>query len=109
MAARPVRPRLRHGGPSGADETELARLFASAAFGLRLLEPVDAYRQTERMAKYGVLVRCCSTLSRALIIYEVVVRAGAYHPCSTGWSGWRWWCSHLLLLSLAERLGFTPA
>lgn len=91
---------------AGADETELARLFASAAFGLRLLEPVDAYRQTQRMTKYGVLVVLFTYL--ALYLYEVV-GGRRIHPVQYGLVGLALVVFYLLLLSLAERLGFTPA
>lgn len=91
---------------AGPDAAGLAARLGPAAFGLRLLEPVDAYRQTERMAKYGALVVVFTYL--ALFLYEVV-GGRRIHPVQYGLVGLALVVFYLLLLSLAERLGFTPA
>jgi inner membrane protein len=91
---------------AGPIENRRAEPLAAAAFGVRLLAPVDAYRQTERMAKYGSLVVVFTYL--ALFLFEVV-GGRRVHPIQYGLVGLALVVFYLLLLALAERLGFAPA
>jgi inner membrane protein len=81
------------------------RLEASA-FGVSFLQPGDAYRSTERAAKYQILFLG----STALLFFLFELLAGfRVHPVQYLLVGLALCLFFLLLLSLAEHLGFAGA
>lgn len=77
--------------------------IVQSGFGVRFFQPVDAYHQTERSAKYGVLFLVFTFA--VLFLYEMVagLRIHIFHYGLVG-------CSlalfYMLLLALAEQVGF---
>lgn len=83
--------------------TQAAR---SAAFGVRLIEPVDTYRMVERAVKYGMLF--VVTTFFVYVMFEVTGGV-AVHIVHYGLVGLALCLFYLLLLSLAEVWGFAAA
>ncbi len=80
--------------------------IAHSSFGVRFYQPVDAYQQTERSAKYGILFIVFTFT--VLFLYEMV--AGLrIHIFQYGLVGCSLALFYLLLLALAEQVGFGPA
>jgi inner membrane protein len=77
-----------------------------SAFGVTLLNPVDAYRETDRAIKYGVMF--IALTFAACLMFEFV---GDARPsvAQYGLIGLSLCVFYLLLLSLAEQIGFGPA
>lgn len=77
-----------------------------AAFGLRLLEPVDTYRMVERAVKYGMLF-----VVTTFFVYVMFEATGgvAVHIVHYGLVALALCLFYLLLLSLAEVWGFGQA
>lgn len=90
---------------SGWNEA-LAGAWQRAAFGVRLFQPVGAYQQAERTAKYGVLFLVYTF--GALFLFELLGRV-PLHIVHYGLVGLSLCLFYLLLLSLAEHLGFALA
>jgi inner membrane protein len=82
------------------------RMVLDTAFGLTLLNPVNAYRETDRAIKYGVLF-IALTFATGLV-FEFV---GGTRPsvAQYGLIGLSLCVFYLLLLSLSEQIGFGPA
>jgi inner membrane protein len=77
-----------------------------AAFGLRLIDPVDRYLKTERAIKYAWLF--IVLVLGALFLLELL-RPVRLHPLQYGMTGLALAMFFLLLLSLSEHIGFGPA
>lgn len=77
-----------------------------AAFGVRLVEPGDAYQQADRIGKYGVLVLA---LTFATIFVFGVLRSTRTHFVQYLMVGAAIALFYLLLLALAEQLAFPRA
>ncbi|QNM97015.1 cell envelope integrity protein CreD [Chitinimonas koreensis] len=80
--------------------------FRAAALGVRLIEPVDVYLQTDRAVKYGFLFVFLTFC--AFFLTEVLKRV-AIHPVQYGLVGLSLAVFFLLLLSFAEQWAFAPA
>jgi inner membrane protein len=77
-----------------------------AAFGLRLIDPVDRYLKTERAIKYAWLF--IVLVLGALFLLELL-RPVRLHPLQYGMTGLALAMFFLLLLSLSDHIGFGPA
>jgi len=75
-------------------------------FGVDLVQPVDLYNQVERATKYAAVFICLSFLT--LFIWEHLARR-AVHPIQYGLMGLALSAFFLLLLALAEHIGFGAA
>ena len=77
-----------------------------SAFGVRFFQPVDAYQQTERTVKYGLLFIVFTFT--ALFLFETL--AGTrIHIVQYGLVGLALALFYMLLLALTEQIGFTAA
>jgi inner membrane protein len=86
--------------------TGATNAIEASRFGLRLLEPVDHYRMTERSVKYAILF----VLLTFLLLWLIEVLAGIrVHPVQFLLVGAALCMFYLLELSLAEHVGFAPA
>jgi inner membrane protein len=77
-----------------------------AAFGVRLLFPVDAYQRTTRSVKYSVLFSLLTLLG--FFAVEVGGKT-SIHPVQYLVIGFALCIFYTLLLSLSELIGFDPA
>jgi len=77
-----------------------------AAFGVRLVEPGDAYQQADRIGKYGVLVLA---LTFATIFVFGVLKSTRTHLVQYLMVGAAIALFYLLLLALAEQIAFPLA
>jgi inner membrane protein len=87
------------------DSTPAATVLASG-FGVELLQPVDIYQRCMRAVKYGGLFIALSFLT--LFFVETLLRR-SLHPIQYGLMGLALSVFYLLLLALAEQLGFLAA
>lgn len=78
----------------------------NSSFGVTLLSPVDAYRETDRAIKYGIMF-IGLTLAASLIVE--MATGSRPHPMQYGLIGLALCIFYLLLLSLSEQIGFGPA
>jgi inner membrane protein len=115
-------PRTRHVGDQGFEaqwrvsalSTQAQAQFAGTGhgrpapeqFSVALADPVDVYRLAERAAKYGLLF---IVLTLACFFVLEVVRRWRIHPMQYLMIGAALVLFFLLLLSIAEHLGFTIA
>jgi inner membrane protein len=76
------------------------------AFGIKLIRPVDIYVQTERAVKYAALFIVLTFV--IAFLWEVTGRA-LVHPIQYAFVGFALCIFYLLLLSLAEHVGFDRA
>jgi inner membrane protein len=76
------------------------------AFGATMATPVDVYQQADRSTKYGILFVALTFL--AFFLVETLRRVPV-HPVQYLMVGAALCLFYLLLLSLSEHLGFTPA
>ena len=83
-----------------------APALQDSAFGVDLVQPVDLYQQTERSVKYGGLFIALSLLT--LFVWEHLARR-PLHPIQYGLMGLALSVFYLLLLALAEHVGFRTA
>lgn len=84
-----------------------AEQAASAAdFGVRFIQPVDVYTQSERAVKYGLLFVILTFV--AFLLFEAL-RGLAVHPVQYGLAGAAVALFFLLLISLSEHLPFVAA
>jgi inner membrane protein len=117
----PVERHIRGGGFDATWQSlDLNRTFATdwyegqvplnslqdAEFGVDLVQPVDLYQQAERAIKYAAVFICLSFLT--LFIWEHLTRR-AVHPIQYGLTGLALSLFFLLLLALAEHIGFGAA
>lgn len=91
----------------GAGKTDpSAHTVLGSAFGLSLLNPVNAYRETDRAIKYGIMF--IGLTFAACLLFELTTgtrpRAAQY-----GLIGLSLCVFYLLLLSFSEQVGFGPA
>jgi inner membrane protein len=83
-----------------------AERFASSDFGVSFLSAVDAYRSTDRALKYQLLFLALT----ATVFFMFELLAGRrVHPIQYLLVGLALCLFYLLLLSLAEHVGFTAA
>jgi len=87
------------------DSTPAATVLASS-FGVELVQPVDIYQRCTRAVKYGGLFIALSFLT--LFLVETMLRR-PLHPIQYGLMGLALSVFYLLLLALAEQLGFLGA
>ena len=85
---------------------QLAQSIAQSAFGVSLVRPVDIYQQSERAVKYAALFIVMTFVIAFLweIIHGVLV-----HPVQYLFVGFALCVFYLLLLALAEHVGFDRA
>jgi inner membrane protein len=91
----------------GAGKTDpSAHTVLGSAFGLTLLNPINAYRETDRAIKYGIMF--IGLTFAACLLFELTTgtqpRAAQY-----GLIGLSLCVFYLLLLSFSEQIGFGPA
>ncbi len=89
---------------NGADEGCTA--FRDSSFGVSLVVPVDHYLKSERAAKYAFLF--IGITFAAFFLFEVL-RRFSVHPVQYALVGLSLAMFFLLLIALAEHLGFTLA
>jgi inner membrane protein len=77
-----------------------------SAFGVDLVQPVDLYQRAERSVKYAGLFIALSLLT--LFLWEHLA-GKPLHPIQYGLTGLALSVFYLLLLALAEHVGFTNA
>ncbi|HEU4429419.1 MAG TPA: inner membrane CreD family protein, partial [Myxococcota bacterium] len=102
----PVRTAERAALDGGEEYGLAARTLDPVAFGVRLLQPIDAYRMAERSAKYAVLFIALTFTT--LWLFEVLAKA-PLHSVQYLLVGAALCLFFLLELSLAEHLGFGVA
>jgi inner membrane protein len=83
-----------------------ASAINESTFGVELVQPVDLYQQAERSVKYAGLFIALSLLT--LFVWEHLARR-PLHPIQYGLMGLALSVFYLLLLALAEHVGFTVA
>lgn len=89
----------------GTEESHCSAL-QEAAFGVRLIDPVDRYLKTERAIKYAWLF---IVLVFGALFFLELLRPVRLHALQYGLTGLALAMFFLLLLSLAEHIGFGPA
>ena len=82
------------------------RLVLDSAFGLQLLTPVDAYRETDRAIKYGIMF--IGLTFAASLLFELATGTRP-HAAQYGMIGLSLCIFYLLLLSVSEQIGFDLA
>lgn len=90
---------------SGADTGDCAE-FYSRVLGVNFTDPVDQYLKTDRAIKYALLF--ITLTFGGFFLFEVLKRL-AVHPIQYGLVGAALALFYLLLLSLAEHVGFGVA
>ena len=88
-----------------AAENGIERL-APYAFGVRMVEPVDFYSMVNRATKYGLMFLTLAFM--AVFCLELVAKTSV-HPVQYLFTGIALIFFYVLLLSLAEHIGFAPA
>ncbi len=89
-----------------SSESAVAHEIDKSTFGVELLAPIDPYRMSERSVKYEALFLLLTFLS--LWLFEVLVKR-RLHSLQYLLVGAAMCLFYLLLLSLAEHLGFLRA
>lgn len=92
------------GRPLGAEPSPATVL--ESAFGVTLVTPIDAYRETDRAIKYGVLF--IGLTLAACLLFELATGTRP-HPLQYGLIGLSLCVFYLLLLSFSEQIGFGTA
>ena len=82
------------------------KAVVDSAFGVTLLTPVDAYRETDRAIKYAVMF--IGLTFAACLLFELATGTRP-HAAQYGLIGLSLSVFYLLLLSIAEQLGFGAA
>ena len=80
--------------------------FSGATLGVRFLDPVDFYALVDRAVKYGILF--LAVAFGGVFAMELASR-GRFHPVQYVFVGVASVLFYVLLLALAEVIGFTPA
>jgi len=93
-------------GSSWFGSAVVAPALQESAFGVDLVQPVDLYLQAERSVKYAGLFIALSLLT--LFVWEHLARR-PLHPIQYGLMALALSVFYLLLLALAEHVGFTIA
>jgi inner membrane protein len=86
-------------------ETPQDATVLQSAFGVALINPVDAYRETDRAIKYGVLF--IGLTFAACLLFELATGTRP-HALQYGLIGLSLCVFYLLLLSFSEQIGFGP-
>lgn len=73
------------------------------SFGIRLMDPINIYTQSDRATKYGFLFVCLTFAS--IFLFEILKRL-AIHPAQYALVGLALAMFFLLLLSLSEHIAF---
>ncbi|HLF97179.1 MAG TPA: cell envelope integrity protein CreD, partial [Methylococcaceae bacterium] len=76
------------------------------SFGIRLMDPINIYSQSDRATKYGFLFVCLTFAS--IFLFEILKRL-AIHPAQYALVGLALAMFFLLLLSLSEHIAFPLA
>lgn len=91
----------------GAGKTDpAAHAVLGSAFAVTLLDPVDAYRETDRAIKYGIMF--IGLTFAACLLFELATGTRP-HAAQYGLIGLSLCIFYLLLLSFSEQIGFGPA
>lgn len=98
--ASPAQQRLQ---ACGADDTAACQPLFDTAFQARLVDPVDRYLMTDRAMKYSLLTL---TLVFGAVFFIEVLKRVRVHPMQYALTGLAVAIFFLLLLSLAEHVGF---
>lgn len=85
------------------NQTHFAESVGRSAFGVEFLQTVTPYRETERAVKYGILF---IALTFVLYLMFEMVSGTSIHLLQYGAVGLALCVFYLLLLSLAEQIGF---
>ncbi len=99
-------PLLARSVPQAFRDTGYLQSLGAAAFGFQLFQPVDLYHKAERAAKYGILFIALTFC--AVFLMEGAARHPT-HVAQYALIGAAQCVFFLLLLSLAEQIGFGPA
>jgi len=86
--------------------TGYIRLLTSQPFGVELMQPVNFYTKSERSVKYGLLIIGLTFL--CFFMFEIMNRL-KIHPMQYLLVGFSLSIFFLLLVSIAEHIGFFPA
>jgi len=86
--------------------TTSAETLLASGFGIELVQPVDIYQRSTRAVKYGGLFIAVSFLTLFLV---ETLQHRPVHPIQYGLMGLALSVFYLLLLALAEHLGFLLA
>jgi inner membrane protein len=87
-------------------EVSIAQPAANAAFGVALLQPIDLYVQTDRATKYAALF---IVMTFVIAFLWEIMGSALVHPIQYLFVGFALCVFYLLLLSLAEHIGFDLA
>jgi inner membrane protein len=101
-----IRDSMSRGVPITADGGGGAPAFLNTDLGVRFVQPVDVYSQSERAVKYGFLFVFLTFV--AFFLFEVLRRM-AIHPIQYALCGAALALFFLLLVSLSEHLPFGAA
>jgi inner membrane protein len=101
-----IRDSMSRGVPITADGGGGAPAFLNTDLGVRFIQPVDVYSQSERAVKYGFLFVFLTFV--AFFLFEVLRRM-AIHPIQYALCGAALALFFLLLVSLSEHLPFAAA
>ena len=101
-----IRDGMSRGVPIAADRGGGPQVFLDTDLGVRFVQPVDVYSQSERAVKYGFLFVFLTFV--AFFVFEVLRRM-AIHPIQYALCGAALALFFLLLVSLSEHLPFAAA
>jgi inner membrane protein len=101
-----IRDSMSRGVPITSDRGGGAPAFLDTGLGVRFVQPVDVYSQSERAVKYGFLFVFLTFV--AFFLFEVLRRM-AIHPIQYVLCGAALALFFLLLVSLSEHLPFAAA
>jgi len=101
-----IRDGMSRGAPITAEGSDGAPAFPSTDLGVRFVQPVDVYVQSERAVKYGILFVFLTFV--AFFLFEVLRRM-AVHPIQYALCGAALALFFLLLVSLSEHLPFAAS
>ena len=101
-----IRDSMSRGVPIASDRAGGAPAFLDTDLGVRFVQPVDVYSQSERAVKYGFLFVFLTFV--AFFLFEVLRRM-AIHPIQYALCGAALALFFLLLVSLSEHLPFVAA
>ena len=90
-------------GDRWLQDSPSAQALLASGFGVELVQPVDIYQRATRAVKYGGLFVALSFLT--LFLFETLQRRPV-HPIQYGLMGLALSVFYLLLLALAEHIGF---
>lgn len=80
--------------------------LSDAAFGVKLLQPVDGYAKTERSVKYAILF---IALTFTIFFFLEILKKKHIHPLQYLLVGFALTIFYTLLLSISEYIGFNVA